>query len=99
MYPHHEETIRRVVEHFEAQPEVRALLLGGSIAHGFASAESDVDIMIIVDEAAHAQRVRDGRLQFFSLELATYPGGYVDGKFIGERFLDEVAERGSDPAR
>ena len=99
MLPHHAETLRRTVDYFRAQPGVRALLLGGSIAHGFARPESDVDVMIVVDADEHARRIHAEQLQFYSADLATYAGGYIDGKYISAAFLDQVAERGSEPAR
>jgi predicted nucleotidyltransferase len=51
MYPHHSQTIQNVTAYFQRDPEVQALLLSGSIAHGFQSPTSDVDIMIFVSEA------------------------------------------------
>jgi nucleotidyltransferase-like protein len=99
MHAHHEESIANVDAHFRRQPEVEALLLGGSIAHGFASPASDVDVMIVVSDAHHADRHRRGDLNFFSREPCTYPDGYVDGKYISPAFLRRVAESGSEPAR
>lgn len=99
IYTHHDETIQRVVAHFQAEPGVRALLLGGSIAHGFGQPSSDVDIMIVIDEDEYQQRLADNRMVFFSTELATYPEGYVDGKYVSMAFLEKVAQQGSEPAR
>lgn len=99
MSPHHVETIRRTTEHFSREPGVTGLILGGSLAHGFHSAASDVDVMILVDDKDFAERVRTGRTCFFSRELCTYEGGYVDGKFISASFLAEVEAKGSEPAR
>ncbi|MEY2935506.1 MAG: hypothetical protein RL033_6255 [Pseudomonadota bacterium] len=98
-FAHHAETLARVRTHFAAQPEVSAVLLGGSIAHGFASAQSDVDIAIVVPDEQFQDRLRRADTCFFSRELCTYPEGYVDGKYISEAFLDQVAQRGSEPAR
>jgi predicted nucleotidyltransferase len=99
MYPHHQATIQRVKTHFESQPGVEALLLTGSIAHGFAQASSDVDVVIIVSEAEYRQRFADSNFQFFSTDLAGYEGGYVDGKYVSRAFLDDVERSGSEPAR
>jgi predicted nucleotidyltransferase len=96
---HHDETIQRTVEYFKTQPDVEALLLGGSLAHGFAAPSSDVDVMIIISEAEHRRRLANNDLQFFTTELATYPGGYIDGKYISAAFLEQVAQHGSEPAR
>jgi hypothetical protein len=99
MYPHHEESIRNLVRHFEADPEPRAVLLAGSIVHGFASPESDIDLVIVVSDDAYRDRARGRRLQFFDTDACTYPGGYAEGKYVGEGFLEEVARHGSEPAR
>ncbi|MFN8380783.1 MAG: nucleotidyltransferase domain-containing protein [Anaerolineales bacterium] len=99
MLKHHEESIRNVVQYFQSDPEVEALVLGGSLAHGFASPISDVDVMILVSDEQYAQRMNEGRLHFFNRELCTYPEGYVDGKYLGMPHLDQVAEKGSEPAR
>lgn len=99
MHEHHRQSIQRACQHFSGDPEVRALLLGGSIAHGFAASTSDIDVMIVVSDRDYAERLRDGRLQFFDPTMCTYDGGYVDGKYLGESFLTKVAESGSDPAR
>src|SRR5882672_1905944 len=99
MYPHHEASIANVIRHFEKLPEVEALLLAGSIAHGLATPTSDVDVLILLTKEAHAERVQAGQLTFFTHELSTYPEGYVDGKFIRYAFLKQVADSGSEPAR
>ncbi|KAK0616434.1 hypothetical protein B0T14DRAFT_497680 [Immersiella caudata] len=99
MYPHHADTIRNVTAHFEADPTVLALLLGGSIAHGFEKASSDVDVLILLSDADHAAQAKAGRLTYHNAELATYPGGFIDGKFTSICFINDVIERGSEPAR
>lgn len=98
-YPHHLDTVTRAREHFRRQPEVIALLLGGSIAHHFETAESDVDVMVVVSETTYAERARQGQLVFADPTLSAYPGGYVDGKYITRSFIEQVARQGSEPAR
>lgn len=99
MFPHHAETIRRTIDFFARDPEVMGLILSGSIAHGFDSADSDVDIMILVSDDDHRERLRSGRTCFFNQELCTYPGGYIDGKYFSLEFLNQVRSKGSEPAR
>jgi hypothetical protein len=99
MQAHHAATLARVVEHFQQEPEVLGLLLGGSLAHGFARPESDVDVMLVVSEADYERRQQSGHTQYFTRELVTYEDGYVDGKFVTPAFIQTVAERGSEPAR
>ncbi len=99
MEQHHADTIDNVVRHFRANASVHALLLGGSLIHGFARPESDIDVAIIVSAGEFARRRSENRLTFFDRSLCTYPGGYVDGKYMDVDFLRRVAERGSEPAR
>ena len=99
MLPHHAETLRRTKEFFSKDPKVVGLLLAGSLAHGFQSAESDVDVMIVVSDEDHRERMRTDGTCFFSRELCTYEAGYVDGKYTSAGFLRDVAARGSEPAR
>jgi hypothetical protein len=102
MYPHHAETIQNLKQHFESQPQVLALLLSGSIAHGFESEDSDVDILIIVTEEEYQSRQHSRTTTFFNTSLCKYPEGifgYVDGKYLSISFIRQVAEKGSEPAR
>jgi hypothetical protein len=99
MYAHHAASIEKVVDYFQTVPEVDAVILGGSIAHGFASPGSDIDLMIIVADGEYEERLRDGRLQFFDNQLCTYDGGYAEGKYLGPTMLRKLAESGSEPAR
>jgi hypothetical protein len=99
MFPHHRESAARASAHFAADPGVLALILGGSVAHGFAAEDSDLDLLIVVSDAEYAQRRREGNLQFLDAALCTYPNGYVDGKYLGASLIRDVAARGSEPAR
>jgi predicted nucleotidyltransferase len=99
VYQHHEESIGNAIEYFRKDPEVEGLLLGGSIAHGFAVPASDIDVMILVSDERYAERLDQGRLCSYNKELCTYADGYVDGKYLGVGRLQQVAERGSEPAR
>jgi predicted nucleotidyltransferase len=54
VFPHHRQTVERVVEHFRSDREVAAILLVGSIAHGFAEERSDVDIALVASPASTA---------------------------------------------
>jgi hypothetical protein len=99
MHPHHERAIETVTESLRRDPEVLALLLGGSIAHGYERPDSDVDLAIVVADADHEARLREGRMQFATNEGCDWPGGYAEGKYLSPAFLDEVARAGSEPAR
>jgi hypothetical protein len=99
MHEHHSQTIRNVKEYFRRDPEVQALLLSGSIAHGFQAPTSEVDSMIFVAEENDQKRSQTGQLHFFNRDLCTYEGGYVDGKYLSLNFVNQVLESGSEPAR
>lgn len=99
MHLHHAESIQHLTEYFERDPEVLALLLGGSIAHGFETATSDIDIMIFISDEDYQKRFAENRIHFFNRELAPYTDGYVDGKYSTRSFVRQVIENGSEPAR
>jgi predicted nucleotidyltransferase len=99
MYPHHTETISNIVSHFKTRDDILAVLLTGSVAHGFSRENSDVDIAIIVGETDFQRRKTVGELTFYDTSLCSYPDGYVDGKYMDLGFIRDVAQRGSEPAR
>jgi len=49
LYPHQQRAIDYIIGKFQSDPSVKALLISGSIAHGFNDEKSDVDICIVVD--------------------------------------------------
>jgi predicted nucleotidyltransferase len=99
MHPHHRDAVAKLTRRFEADDEPTAVYLAGSIAHGFERADSDVDLVIVVDDEAHAARAREHRLHFYDMEVSNHPGVYAEGKYVSESFLEEVARHGSEPAR
>jgi predicted nucleotidyltransferase len=96
---HHQATIDRAVARLRARDDVLAVLVGGSIAHGFAAPSSDVDLLIVVDDAEWKRRLAAGDTTELDLESPTYEGGYVDSKVTSLGFIRDVAERGSETAR
>jgi hypothetical protein len=99
VHPHHQRAVERVCDALRGDPEIQALLLGGSIAHGFESPESDVDLLLVVSDADYERRYREGALQFWTADGCDWPGGYAEGKYVGPSFLRRVAASGSEPAR
>ena len=99
MLPHHQETIANAERFFAADPDVLALLVGGSLAHGYARPNSDIDIVIIITPEAYARRQAAQEVLYLNFDLCTYEGGYLDGKYLDLAFLERVAERGSEAAR
>jgi predicted nucleotidyltransferase len=96
---HHRATIDRAVDRLRSRDGVLGVLVGGSIAHGFATASSDVDLLIVVSDAEWERRLTAGDVTELDVESATYEGGYVDIKYTSVGFIRDVAERGSEQAR
>src|SRR5664279_1116501 len=99
MYPNHQRTIQRVIDHFQPDPSILALIIGGSVAKGWAAETSDVDIMLVVTDEEFARRSASGDMLYFTRDFCDYEGGYVDGKFVDMAFLNEVADHGNEIAR
>jgi hypothetical protein len=98
-YPHHLATIDRLIDRFQADSNFLALLIGGSLVKGYGNQDSDVDFMLIATDEEYARRLPTRALTYYATDLCDYPGGYVDGKIVNVAFLEEVADRGSEPAR
>ena len=99
MFEHHRRTIERLHERFEGDPEVLALIVLGSVGRDEARADSDVDCCLVVSDAAYQRRLATGELGFSANELADYPNGQAGGIIVDAGFLQDVAERGPEPAR
>ena len=87
MHPHHREAIDKLTRRFESDQEPTAVYLAGSIAHGFEGPDSDIDLIIVVDDDVYAERAREHRLHFYDMEVwfkaRVYAGG-LDRKFLKE---------------
>jgi hypothetical protein len=99
MYTHHASAIAGATEKLKAQDEVLGVILGGSVAHGYAIENSDVDIMIVYSDEEYEKRLKSGDLSYFDTDSTDYEGGYIDGKATCDGLIKKVAEIGSEPAR
>lgn len=99
MYQHHRESIEKATEKLKKEAGVLAIIVGGSIAHGFEQRGSDIDLMIVVSEEEYLSRSKENRLHYFNDQLCTYQGGYIDGKYISLDLMEKTAQIGSEPAR
>ncbi|MBN2305711.1 MAG: nucleotidyltransferase domain-containing protein, partial [Anaerolineae bacterium] len=100
MLPHHQHTIDRVTEYFRNDPAFPALIIAGSLVKGWGRPDSDVDIMLVATDEEFRRRRESKTLTYFNnQDFCDYEGGYVDGKIIDLEFLQDVAGRGSEPAR
>lgn len=96
---HHQRAIDRLADAYREDPRFDALIIGGSVAKGFARADSDVDFMIVATDEAYADYRARQDLFINRQDLCDYDGGYVDGKIIDLAFLQAVADKGNEPSR
>lgn len=60
VHRHHEQTIQNIPASLQQDARVLALILGGSIAHGFERPESDVDVLIVLSEEDYTAQLATG---------------------------------------
>ena len=96
---HHQRAIERLADAYRDDPAFDALIIGGSVAKGFARDDSDVDFLIVANDRDFADRWQRQDLFINRTDLCDYPGGYVDGKIIDRTYLEELAESGNEPSR
>lgn len=99
MEAHHQRVIDRLTAQFQGDPNYLALIIGGSIAKGWAKPDSDVDIVLVVTDDDYQRRAAEEAYHYYTRHLCDYEGGYVDGKIVNLDFLREAADYGSEPAR
>ena len=99
IYIHHQKAIDYITDKFRSDPQVNALLVSGSIAHGFNDKYSDIDINIIVSDSVYEQKMNNNAVTYWESAARFYKDGYFDGKYITLDYLNTAAERGSEPAR
>lgn len=95
----HQRAIDRLTDAYIDDPEFRGLIIGGSVAKGFARDDSDVDFLIIATDESFEQRMAARDLFINRTDLCDYEGGFVDGKIIDLAYLEDLAEKGNEPSR
>jgi predicted nucleotidyltransferase len=96
---HHRRAIDRLVDEYREDPCFSALIIGGSVAKGYARPDSDVDFLIVATDEEFDRRRAQKDLFINRTDLCDYDGGYVDGKIISYSYLEELAEKGNEPSR
>ena len=96
---HHQRAIDRLADSYRDDPRFLGLIIGGSVAKGYARDDSDVDFLIIATDEAFEDCLRRRDLFINRRDLCDYDGGFVDGKIINLAFLEDVAEKGNEPSR
>jgi len=99
MRDHHRRAIDRLADAYRDDPSFRGLIIGGSVAKGYAREDSDVDFLIVATDDVFERRLAARDLFINRKDLCDYDGGYVDGKIINLAYLDDVAEKGNEPSR
>lgn len=99
MFEHHRAAIKAATKELSSWDEVLGVVIYGSVAHGFALENSDVDIQIVCTEDFFAAKAHTGNIGYFDRGATHYEGGYVDGEFTTVARIEKIAENGSEPAR
>jgi len=99
LFPHHKQTVQNIKHEFINDRSIIAILLGGSLAHGYAKENSDVDIIFVLTDEEYDRRKKADALLYFNRELCTYPEGYVDGKCVNYQYLQQVKDDGNEPTK
>ena len=74
MFPHHERAIQRLKQAYEAESDCLAVVVGGSVAKGWAKENSDVDFLVVVSGARYKQVEEAGRLTVNRKDITDYEG-------------------------
>ncbi|MCL2199714.1 MAG: nucleotidyltransferase domain-containing protein [Defluviitaleaceae bacterium] len=99
MYKHHEDSVKKMAEHFREDPEVRALFLVGSVATGTEREDSDIDgVAILTPEEFERKKAAGGTLEVIHGKC-TYEGGYFDIHYHTREDLENLCAQGSEPMR
>jgi predicted nucleotidyltransferase len=99
MFSHHIQAIETVTAKLKKDERILGIIVGGSIAHGFSSESSDVDLMLVLSDSDYQLALEKKDLHYFETESAAYEDGYVEGKYISSSFIEAVIEKGTEPAR
>jgi len=99
MLEHHRIALGLAIERLANEPDVLAVILGGSIAKGSERPDSDVDLIVVVSDEGYADRFAKVKASFLWTDIADWPGGYVEGRFVSRAFILDAAARGSEPTR
>ncbi|MCI9369488.1 MAG: nucleotidyltransferase domain-containing protein [Lachnospiraceae bacterium] len=98
MYQHHKDSLENMKKYF-MEKDVIALIFGGSVAKGNERPDSDLDAMVVVSDEIYKEKKETNSTAETISGFCTYEGGYFDIKYMTKGFLQEAAEKGSEPAR
>jgi hypothetical protein len=95
----HEESIKNMIEHYRADPEIKALFLIGSVATGTERPDSDIDGVAVVSEEYYSQKEASGITMENVGGKCTYEEGYFDVHYMTRQSLVHISEKGTEPMR
>lgn len=99
MYQHHIDSIENLKKYFCDKDDVIALILGGSVVKGCERPDSDLDVMVVLTDKSYEERRKRNATAETIEGYCTYEGGYFDVKYMTKQFLNDAAQKGSEPAR
>ena len=99
MHEHHRRAIDKAKDRLLAEPDVLAVLVGGSIAKNIERPDSDVDLIVVTTDDGWRRRRHANAVAFLWHDLTDNDGGYVEGRYVSRSFVLAAAERGSEPTR
>lgn len=99
MLQHHADCIERLRHHFDDDPEVLAVILGGSVAKGTEKSTSDIDGVVVVSPERRERLRQTHQLAGVITGVCDYEGAMFDLKYVTVDWLRAAAERGSEPTR
>ncbi|GGI57885.1 nucleotidyltransferase domain-containing protein [Winogradskyella haliclonae] len=97
--PHHQDAINNLVKEYQNDERYEALIIGGSVAKGYAKPDSDIDFMMVATDKEFKNLQKTGDFFINRTDLTDYPNGFVDGKVIDMDYLRQVIDRGNEPTR
>lgn len=96
---HHLRAIDRLADAYRDDGRYQAIIIGGSVAKGYARDDSDVDFLIVATDEAFKQHLAARDLFINRTDLCDYDGGFVDGKIVDYSYLAKLAQHGNEPSR
>ena len=99
MTENHKKALGKLKEIHEADNNVRALILYGSLAVGDAGEKSDIDLYLVVSDRKYEQIEKDKLFFYGTWDPDDFFGIEIDGKIINRLFLEKAVAEASEPTR
>ena len=96
---HHELTVAAFTRAQAKRPDTLGVVLVGSVARGEERPSSDVDVYLVVTDAAYDAAAAAGSVAWVSRDGVAYDGGYVDVKLASPAYLQRAVAEADDPTR